>query len=365
MKFNSHVLTAKCVHALTRTCSHTWSSSNALSCVCVNPSRKIGRERQSDPMKPSSAEPLSARDATRQEQQLDAANARIRALAFHIMQLQVVCEASACVQNVLFMLNKSRSRTLTRAPAHGHDATQAEEKRVVSLLQAKCSSLEKELGEAKRNGAVSITSSSPADNTSSVATSKSAATCAPHLGLGGDVPGQEVGGGWMEVKTPSRDDDDNADLQECQGEDSSCPITKSSPSAACIAPVSPITGICFRQELLAGDSNLIPLCLCMCSSAHFRPEQCACCKRFDLTNEKLNAQKPTRSCGISTRFRPSVKRRLDGARCPLYHLLAHPLTQFQDGCQRQCLLLRATVRCVYAYVVWRCVCMCWRAAMGG
>jgi hypothetical protein len=137
----------------------------------------------------------------------------------------------------------SRSRTLTRAPAHVHDATQAEEKRVVSLLQAKCSSLEKELGEAKRNGAVSTTSCSPVDSTSSVATSKSAATCAPHLGLGGDFPGQEVGGRWMEVKTPSRGDDDNADLQECQGGDYSFPITQSSPSAACIAPVSPTAGI--------------------------------------------------------------------------------------------------------------------------
>ena len=272
MKFSAHTLTAKCGHALTRTCSYTWSSSNALSCVCVNPSRKIGRERQSDPMKPSLAEPLSARDATRQEQQLDEANARIRALAFHIMQLQVVCEVAACLQTYVYCHTTcssyvychidtqaerhadrdnmyivvcilSRSRTLTRAPAHVHDATQAEEKRVVSLLQAKCSSLEKELGEAKRNGAVSTTSCSPVDSTSSVATSKSAATCAPHLGLGGDFPGQEVGGRWMEVKTPSRGDDDNADLQECQGGDYSFPITQSSPSAACIAPVSPTAGI--------------------------------------------------------------------------------------------------------------------------
>ena len=65
--------------------------------ACMNASRKVGRKRHSDPLRPSLAEPLSARDSTRQEQLLEAANARIRALAFHITQLQVVFEPSICI----------------------------------------------------------------------------------------------------------------------------------------------------------------------------------------------------------------------------------------------------------------------------
>ena len=74
---------------------------------------------------------------------------------------------------------------------------------MVSLLKAKCSSLEKELGEAKRHGAVSTPSSSPSDSISSAATVNSEAATALHLASVGEVQGQALGRGRTEAHTPS------------------------------------------------------------------------------------------------------------------------------------------------------------------
>jgi uncharacterized membrane protein len=91
------------------------------------PGRKAGRVRRFDPLVRQIQEPLGARESLRREGMLAAANARIRALSFHVSQLQ------------------------------------AEEQRVVRLLTEKCAALEQQLeAERNRNSALSTAETSPA-----------------------------------------------------------------------------------------------------------------------------------------------------------------------------------------------------------